>query len=73
MKYPTTPEQFRAYLEKHSLSRRSVGELVGVEGRAVSYWKSGLNSAGKPIVIPYSVWFTLRTKVEGEPPLSPDR
>jgi len=68
MKYPPTNLQFCAYLEKHSLSRRSVGELVGVEGRAVSYWKSGLNSAGKPIIIPYAVWFTLRSKVEGKPP-----
>ncbi len=61
-KYPPTAKQFSAYMKKHSLTLRMVAELVGVSKPAVSLWKSGVHQ------IPYSSWFTLRSKVEGEPP-----
>ncbi len=61
-KYPPTAEQFRTYFDKHKLTRRVVCEMVGVQMRAVSNWKNG------SVVMPYAVWFTIRTKVEGTPP-----
>ena len=61
-KYPPTAKQFSAYMEKHGLTLRMVYEMVGVSKSAVSLWKSGVHP------IPYSSWYTLRSKVEGKPP-----
>ena len=61
-KYPPTAKQFSAYFKKHDLTLRSVCEMVGASKRTVGYWKSG------EVEMPYAVWFTLRTKVEGKAP-----
>ena len=62
-KHPPTPKQFSAYMKKHDLTLRSVCEMVGASSkRTVGNWKDGTR------VMPYASWFTLRTKVEGEPP-----
>ncbi len=61
-KYPPTAKQFSAYFKKHDLTLRIVCEMVGASKRTVGNWKSGEHE------MPYASWFTLRTKVEGNPP-----
>ena len=61
-KYPPTAKQFCAYFYKHELTLRMVSEMLGVHVRTVGNWKDG------SVEMPYAVWFTLRTKVEGKPP-----
>ena len=60
--YPPTPKQFSAYMDQHDLTLRMVYEMVGTSKRTVNNWKSGVHE------MPYASWFTLRTKVEGQPP-----
>ena len=65
-KYPPSPTQLRSYMDKHKLTSNEVGSLLQVSGRMVRYWCR--EDAEQDI--PYTAWFTLRTKVEGEPPES---
>ena len=60
--YPPTAMQFSAYMDKHGLTLRMVYEMVRTSKRTVNNWKSGVHE------MPYTAWFTLRTKVEGDPP-----
>ena len=63
-RYPPTPKQFNAYMKRHSLTLRMVCEMTKVSQRTAYNWKEGTHE------MPYGSWFTLRTKVEGEPPES---
>ena len=63
-KYPPTPTQLRAYLDKHELTSNEVGSLLSVSGRVVRYWCREDAEQN----ISYTAWFTLRSKVEGKPP-----
>jgi hypothetical protein len=60
--YPPTPEQIRDYIAAWKLTRDQVAELLNCNPRTVSFWKSG------KVTMPYSVWFTLRSKLEGVSP-----
>ena len=61
-KHPPTAKQFSAYMDQHGLTLRMVYEMVKSSKRTVGNWRSG------EVEIPYTAWFTLRTKVEGTPP-----
>ncbi len=61
-KYPPTAKQFSVYFDKHGLTLRMVCDMVRVTKRTVGFWKSG------DVQMPYAIWFTLRTKIEGVPP-----
>ena len=61
-KYPPTAKQFTAYFKKHALTLRVVRDMLRVHKRTIGNWKDG------SVEMPYAIWFTLRTKVEGTPP-----
>lgn len=65
--YPPAPTgaEIRDYLERHNLTSREVGQLLQLgdpDARTVRLWMQGKRT------MPYSQWYTLRTKVEGKPP-----
>ena len=60
--WPVTVEEFRAYLEEHGLNGWDAARLLHVSRRSVGFWMAG------KVDLPYSVWFMLRTKVEGTAP-----
>ena len=61
-KHPPTPKQISAYMDKHGLTPRDVYEMVRSSQRTVYNWTTGERE------MPYCSWYTLRSKVEGEPP-----
>jgi len=63
-KYPPTPEEFRQYLKDHNLNGVQVAEMLHVTRRSVGHWMAG------NVRLPWSVWHTLRTIVEGASPVS---
>ena len=64
--YPPTAEELRKYLHKHGVNGHEAAAMLHVSRRAVGYWMSGFNARNEPINIPYTCWYTLRTKVEGK-------
>jgi len=58
MNYPPSGEDLREYLTAHNLNAFQVADLLHVSRRSVGYWMAG------KIKMPYSIWHTLRVKVE---------
>jgi len=53
-----SPDEFRAFLSEHGLTGAQAGDLVGINGRQIRRYTGGAT------VVPYSVWFTLKMKLE---------
>ena len=69
MKYPPSNVELCEYMLEHNLTNRQVCEILRVAKRTVGLWKAGVNSHGDSLTIPFSAWYTLRTSVEGAPPI----
>lgn len=62
-KYPPTPEELRAWMDKKGLSNKDVAKALRLsDGRVVRFW----TSKKEPRQIPYASWYTLRHKFRGE-------
>lgn len=64
--YPPTGDEFRAYLDTHNYTSREVADLLLLpdkQGRSVRQWATGRKT------MPYAAWFTLRSLIEGIPPM----
>ena len=46
-----TPEQMEKFRKKYRLTRRELGELLGVKVMAIYHWERGLRSISKTIKI----------------------
>ena len=61
--YPPTAASLRKYIKENHLNAFQIADMLQVSRRTVGYWQAG------KIQIPYSCWFTLRTKIDGSPPM----
>ena len=69
--YPPTAEELRKYLHARRVNGFEVADLLQVGRRTVGYWMAGYNaSAKRDVTMPFSCWFTLRTRLEGTPPIA---
>ena len=58
-KYPPTPEELRAWMDKKGLSNKDVAKALRLsDGRVVRNW----TAKKEPRQIPYASWYTLRHK-----------
>ena len=61
--YPPTAKAFSEYLKRSRISGAQAAEMLQVTRRTVGYWIEG------KVTIPFPCWFTLRTLIEGKPPI----
>lgn len=62
-KYPPAAKGLGEYLKRSRISGTQAAEMLQVTRRTVGYWIEG------KVTIPFPCWFTLRTLIEGKPPI----
>jgi len=45
------PDEIRAFRQKHDLTQRALGDIVGVANTTVYLWEAGKLNPGKPVMI----------------------